>query len=187
MNKSIRPKHTLGRLARETGLARASLLNYESLGLLAPAGRSAAGYRLYGDVEIERLRSIRAFREAGLSLAAIRELLQTRSKSPSRPNAMADILEKRLLELSSEIERMRQQQKLLARLLTSPALRRREQRLDKAGWVAMLRRVGMTEEDMRAWHAGFEADDARGHTRFLRELGLPSDEVRRIRRWSRVA
>ena len=38
---------TLGKFARRVGLARSSVLHYESLGLLAPAGRSAAGYRLY--------------------------------------------------------------------------------------------------------------------------------------------
>ena len=52
-------KLTLGRLARATGLARASLLHYEALGLLVPQTRSAAGYRYYGDAELERLRSIR--------------------------------------------------------------------------------------------------------------------------------
>ena len=66
---------TLGQLARATGLARASLLHYEALGLLLPTGRSQAGYRLYGPREVERLAAIRGFREAGLSLADIAGLL----------------------------------------------------------------------------------------------------------------
>lgn len=59
---------TLGQLARDSGLARASLLHYEALGRLLPATRSARGYRLYGKREIERLRDIRRYREAGLTL-----------------------------------------------------------------------------------------------------------------------
>jgi hypothetical protein len=54
---------TLGHLARTYGLARASLLHYEAMGLLVPACRSAAGYRLYGQAEIDRL--IIAFRYPG--------------------------------------------------------------------------------------------------------------------------
>lgn len=71
----MRPPLTLGRLARATGLARSSLLHYEALGLLKPLARSEAGYRLYGEAEVERLQHIRRYREAGLSLEAIQQLL----------------------------------------------------------------------------------------------------------------
>ncbi|AOU98409.1 hypothetical protein BI364_10960 [Acidihalobacter yilgarnensis] len=66
---------TLGQLARDSGLARASLLHYEALGLRLPATRSARGYRPYGEREIERLRDIHRYREAGLPLAIIGALL----------------------------------------------------------------------------------------------------------------
>jgi MerR family transcriptional regulator, thiopeptide resistance regulator len=181
MKNSTTRTLTLGRLARAAGLARASLLHYESLGLLVPAARRASGYRLYSDAEIERLATIRRLREAGLSLTAIRDLLHTRA----RPDVAAELLEQRLLELAVEVERLRGQQQLLARLLAAPALRRRESRLDKAGWVDLLRRAGLSDADMRTWHVGFEADDPRGHAKFLRTLGLPASEIGRIRRWSK--
>ena len=56
MSGSRQERFTLGRLARQVGLARSSILHYESIGLLVPGGRSAAGYRLYGSAELERLR-----------------------------------------------------------------------------------------------------------------------------------
>lgn len=75
MTQSIRGKLTLGQLGRRVGLARTSILHYESLGLLAASGRSRTGYRLYGEPELERLRTIRRLRDAGLALADIGTLL----------------------------------------------------------------------------------------------------------------
>jgi MerR family transcriptional regulator, thiopeptide resistance regulator len=171
---------TLGRLATATGLARASLLHYEALGLLRPLSRSAAGYRLYGPSEIERLHKIRRLRGAGLPLKAIRTLL---GKAPTTQSA--NILEHRLIEVSAEIDRLRGQQKQLARLLASLEFRNDRSAATKSAWVAMLQRAGLTEQEMREWHQSFEQDDPREHAAFLRSLGLAAAEVARIRRWSR--
>jgi MerR family transcriptional regulator, thiopeptide resistance regulator len=180
---TMQRKLTLGRLARAVGLARASVLNYERLGLLRPAGRTAAGYRWYGEDGLERLRSIRRLREAGLTLPMIRELLKPRATQLSAPAA---VLEARLLELCQEVERLRAQQQLLARLLATPAFRKQHRCKDKAAWVGLLRRAGLSEAQMHAWHAGFETDDPPGHAAFLESLGLGAAEIQRIRRWSRV-
>jgi DNA-binding transcriptional MerR regulator len=175
-------KLTLGKLAEACGLARASLLHYETLGLLAPVGRSAGGYRLYGDAELERLRAIRRFREAGLSLAAIRDLLAPLDPvEASRRSGAAGLLETRLLDLSKEVERLRAQQKLLARLLATPEFRAGLPCEGKAAWVAMLRRAGFSEDDMRQWHRDFEADRPAEHDAFLRSLQLPPAEIAAIR------
>jgi DNA-binding transcriptional MerR regulator len=163
-----------------SGLARTSLLHYESLGLLQPKARSASGYRLYGPAELARLQSIRRFREAGLSLNAIRELLTPRSMSEP-----AQLLEQRLLELCKEMETLRTQQKQLTRLLATPGFRSRRFAASKAAWVALLRRAGMSDDEMNDWHRRFEADNPREHATFLRSLGLDGAEVARIRKSSR--
>lgn len=170
---------TLGRLARTSGLARASLLNYESLGLLKPSARSASGYRLYGADAIERLQSIRRFRDAGMSLKAIRTLL-----SPAASSESAQLLEERLIDVCKEIEQLRAQQKQLARLLTAPRLRRGRFEGGKQAWVALLRRAGMSETEMHDWHRLFETDAPQDHAAFLRSLGLDAKEIARIRKWS---
>jgi DNA-binding transcriptional MerR regulator len=175
---------TLGQLARTAGLARASLLHYESLGLLTPSARSPAGYRLYGEAELDRLLAIRRFRAAGLPLAVIRDLLAAEQAQPAGPAAL---LEARLQGLCAEVERLREQQRLLAHLLAAPEFRRGQACPDKAAWVAMLARAGFTEEDMRRWHADFEAERPREHAAFLRSLGIPAGEIARIRRWSKSA
>lgn len=170
------PPLTLGRLARATGLARSSLLHYEALGLLTPQARSDAGYRLYGAAEVQRLQAIRRYREAGLSLDTIAQLL-------SRPAAgsPARLLEQRLLALSDEVQRLREQQQGLARLLAMPQFHARRRARGKADWVALLRQAGFSDADMRRWHADFEASAPEQHAAFLHSLGLPEAEVAAIR------
>jgi DNA-binding transcriptional MerR regulator len=58
-----------------------ALHHYESLGLLTPSHRSAAGHRLYGRRDIERLQQICSLRQLGLSLEEIRECLVERRLS----------------------------------------------------------------------------------------------------------
>lgn len=177
-------KHfTLGRLARATGLARASLLHYEALGLLVPQGRTVAGYRYYGEAEVERLRSIRRYRDAGLSLAAIRDLLA--KPSTRRRSEPAVLLEARLVDLSNEIEALRAQRQLLARLLATREFRSVQRCRDKAAWTNLLRRAGFSDAEMHAWHARFEAESPAEHAAFLDSLGLARAEILSIRRWSK--
>jgi hypothetical protein len=93
-------------------------------------------------------------------------------------------LEARLLSICQEMERLREQQKILARLLAAPEFRSRPTCKGKEEWVELLREAGFTEADMLDWHRGFEADDPQGHTAFLRSLRLSEDEVSFIRQAS---
>lgn len=54
-----------------------SLHYYEQIGLLTPAGRTAAGYRLYGAEQIERLYRIALLRSLGLPLDAVQRSLES--------------------------------------------------------------------------------------------------------------
>lgn len=171
-----RTSFTLGRLAREAGLSRSSLLHYEALGLLMPRARSTAGYRLYDETQHERLRAICAYRAAGLPLAAIRDILA------SEGNAAAQILEAHLMGLTAEIARLKERQKVIATLLAQPSFRRRGKPRGKDAWVAMLRCAGFDEAEMDRWHAGFEAENPDSHAAFLASLGLTREEVKAIRR-----
>lgn len=179
---------TLGQLLAHSGLARASLLHYEKLGLLLPRSRSAAGYRLYGAAELERLQSIRRLRDAGLSLDEIGQLLgKPAAPGSGHATAAAALLQARLAALQQEQELLRRQQRHLARLLASPELIAGTALGSKAAWVALLRRAGFDAAQMQRWHAEFEADDPAAHAAFLRALELPAAEVAAIRRAARAA
>jgi DNA-binding transcriptional MerR regulator len=62
---------TVSELARLSGVTVRTLHHYDEVGLLVPSARSAAGYRLYDDAEIERLAQIVAYRAAGMALTDI--------------------------------------------------------------------------------------------------------------------
>jgi DNA-binding transcriptional MerR regulator len=62
-------------VASLAGLTIRALHHYDSIGLLVPSARSAAGYRLYADDDLLRLQQILIGRELGLSLEAIRRSL----------------------------------------------------------------------------------------------------------------
>lgn len=181
------PCITLGALCRELGLARASVLHYEALGLLKPKQRSLSGYRLYGAAERQRAQLIRELRAAGLSLAEISQLLARHESGDGHASISSMvILEQRLLSLSAELSRLRRQQVALARLLATAASNQTERLHTKASWVALLRQSGFDDAAMRDWHNEFERTAPKAHEAFLQSLGLGATAIREIRRWSQA-
>jgi len=65
----------VGEVAGISGVTVRTLHHYERIGLLAPAGRSPAGYRLYSEADCERLSRILYYRELGFPLDDIAALL----------------------------------------------------------------------------------------------------------------
>jgi len=170
---------TVGKLARDCGLSRSTLLYYESIGLLKPPSRTEGNYRRYGERDLLRLRQVCAWRDAGLTLADIREILD-------RPDSDASsVLKRRLLELDGEIGRLRDHQRAIARLLKAETSIGREQVITKDKWKSIMAAAGFKQEDMERWHAEFEKSAPEEHQEFLQFLNIPPDEIRTIRDMSR--
>jgi MerR family transcriptional regulator, thiopeptide resistance regulator len=172
---------TVTRLARACGLSRTAVLYYESLGLLQPARRTLGNYRDYGPKELERLKRICIYRDAGLKLCDIRSILDE-----PRGDA-AGVLKRRLLELGGEIEKLREHQRAIARLLSRTDRLRRSPMVTKEKWVSVMRAAGFTADDMHRWHAVFEKSAPGEHQEFLEFLHIPPEEIETIREWSRKA
>ncbi|MBI3185049.1 MAG: MerR family transcriptional regulator [Myxococcales bacterium] len=170
---------TISRLAKRFGLSRATLLYYDRIGVLRPWGRTAAGYRLYSPAEVERLEAVRRYRQVGLPLAETRKILD------GPRDAVASALERRVDAVNAEIARLREQQRVLLRLLQTRSTQRRTRALDKRRWVKLLRKSGMTEADMHRWHVQFEQTEPEAHQDFLESLGIEPEEIARIRAASR--
>ncbi|MDZ7678257.1 MAG: MerR family transcriptional regulator [Acidimicrobiales bacterium] len=68
--------YTIGDAARLSGFAPTALRYYEDAGILAPSARTAAGYRIYDDRDLDRLRLIRRAKQLGCTLDEVRDLLE---------------------------------------------------------------------------------------------------------------
>ncbi|RME38739.1 MAG: heavy metal-responsive transcriptional regulator [Planctomycetota bacterium] len=99
---------TIGEAAAEAGVSASTLRYYEREGLLAPTGRSGAGYRLYDEEAIRRLRFIRSAQAVGFTLEDIRALLELDGQAPC--TAVREILQRRLKQVEdklADLERVR--------------------------------------------------------------------------------
>lgn len=142
--------YKIGDLARLSGVPIKTIRHYSEIGVLPPSGTTEAGFRLYSDADRARLESIRTLREAGLSLAAIKELLHDEI-------TVLPALEVQLSAVEESLSRLRRQQTLLR-----AALRRGEE-----GALAYLNRSQVLTKL-----------DAAGRERFLDEhLGRAFESV----------
>lgn len=171
--------YTISGIARACSLSRSTLLYYDRVGLLRPCGRTGSGYRYYSENERKQLEQIRHFQEAGLTLKEIRAVLTSGGKPGTK------LLKHRMQETAANIVGLKNQQRLLAGMLRQVAAGQRPPSVDKKLWVEMLRAAGMDQDGMNRWHAEFERRAPEDHQEFLLSLGIPGQEVARIRRLSR--
>ena len=66
---------TVKQVSSLTGVSVRALHHYDAIGLLKPSQVSEAGYRLYDEAALERLYMILVFRELGLPLKTIQQIL----------------------------------------------------------------------------------------------------------------
>jgi DNA-binding transcriptional MerR regulator len=170
---------TVSQIAKLCGLSRTTLLYYESIELLDAAERTDGNYRRYSAAEVERLRTICAYRDAGLRLSDIRQLLDESSNDASR------VLKRRLLELDEEIGKLREHQNAILRLLEAENGNWRTAEMTKQKWVEIMHAAGLTEEQMQRWHKQFELQAPEEHQKFLEYLQIPAPEIGCIRERSR--
>jgi MerR family transcriptional regulator, thiopeptide resistance regulator len=128
---------TVGELARRCGMTVRTLHHYDAIGLLQPASRSGAGYRLYARADIERLHRIQALRQLGLSLTDIGTALS----GPQQP--LADVVDRQIAQIDRELS---EATKLRERLVHLRAQLANGQSPDLADWLDTLELMTMYEK-----------------------------------------
>ncbi len=110
---------SIGDLSRQTGVKVPTIRYYEQMGLVAAAERSEGNQRRYGKPERERLSFIKHARDLGLTIDAIRQLLDL-SAHPEMPCAQADrIASEQLGAVRERITKLKRLEQELARIASS--------------------------------------------------------------------
>lgn len=110
--------HNIGETAKASGVSAKMIRHYESIGLIAAALRTDAGYRVYRERDVEVLRFIHRSRELGFSLEQIKTLLalwQDKQRASKDVRAMAQM---HIAELDRKIADMQAMKRTLEKLST---------------------------------------------------------------------
>jgi MerR family transcriptional regulator, thiopeptide resistance regulator len=158
--------YTVSRLAEMAGVSVRTLHHYDEIGLLRPAARSAAGYRLYGERDLLRLQQILFFRELDFALDDIRRILDDPAFDP-------------LAALENHRQMLLERAARIGRLLTTI-----DRTISKLTENDMDDKV--TDEEL---YAGFTAEQRERYEREVREQYDPelvAESNRRARNMSRA-
>ncbi|MGO1313285.1 MAG: MerR family transcriptional regulator, partial [Brevibacterium aurantiacum] len=110
VDNEIEEDATVGVAADLLGLTVRTLHHWDEIGLASPSRRTPAGHRLYTWDDLERLSRIVAYREAGLSLDAIRHVLDDATA------AIGDTLREQRAQLTERIHDLQQLDERLERM-----------------------------------------------------------------------
>jgi DNA-binding transcriptional MerR regulator len=68
-------EYTVQKLASLAGISTRAIRYYDEIGILKPARVNSSGYRIYGQREVDLLQQILFYRELGISLDSIKEIV----------------------------------------------------------------------------------------------------------------
>jgi len=116
---------TIGQLAKQARVNRETVRYYERRRLLQRPSRSIAGYRVFSDDALKRLRFIRRAKMLGFSLEEIRDLLALRVHSINTCDRVRARTEVKIADIDRKIESLQQIRRVLRELVKACSRRRR--------------------------------------------------------------
>jgi DNA-binding transcriptional MerR regulator len=93
-------------LAAAVGLSPDTIRYYERAGLLPAPARTAAGYRVYDDSAVDRLRFVQGAQRLGLRLKDIADLLAVRDTGVCPCEPAEQLLRRRLADVDEQLARL---------------------------------------------------------------------------------
>lgn len=117
---------TIGQVAERSGFSASALRYYEDHGVIGPVDRTPAGYRLYDEASLARLRFVARAKQLGCSLTEITELAQLWEDEDCGPvqRRLHDLVTTKIAdarERSAELIRLTAQLETAAAHLGGPA------------------------------------------------------------------
>jgi Hg(II)-responsive transcriptional regulator len=97
---------TIGAFANAAGVRTDTIRYYERNGLLPPPARTAAGYRLYDEADLERVKFVRKAQGLGFTLKEIGMLLALRDSDAARAADVLAITEQKIVESTDRIREL---------------------------------------------------------------------------------
>lgn len=110
--------HTIGKLALATDVTSDAIRYYEKEGLLTPTSKTGAGYRLYNEDAVRRLRFIKQAQHCGFSLSEIRELLTLKNSDAACCKDVRSVAIDKKLQLAHKIKALQIMSQALTELIT---------------------------------------------------------------------
>lgn len=118
MKKKTSPRLTRASVAEITGINPETLRYYEREGLIRAPERSAAGYRIYGEEDLKRLRFIERSKGLGFSLRDIREFIALTSDPKTPRKELRAFADAQLRLIRKKIRDLKAMEKTLAGLVS---------------------------------------------------------------------
>ena len=109
----------IGHLAALSGFSRDTIRYYERLGLIGKPERTEAGYRVFGEQALKRLRVIRNARRFGFSLAEIRAFMRVRDAGGAPCAEVRKAAERRLDQVEAQLRDLAKLRKAMRKTLGS--------------------------------------------------------------------
>lgn len=102
--------YRIGEVSAQTGQSTKTIRYYEEINLTPSAERTANGYRIYSEEDVDRLRFIRSARALDFSLEDIEEILAFRDREEPPCQYVMDLMKDHIERISDrikELERLR--------------------------------------------------------------------------------
>jgi len=109
----------IGSAAKVTGLSIDTIRFYQKSGLLRDLARTAGGYRLFTETEIDELRFIARAQDLGFSLAEIKELASLKTDNGRACPEVRALIHRKLQNVREKTAALRQLESELVRGLRS--------------------------------------------------------------------
>ncbi len=110
---------TRGELADRAGVNAETIRYYEQRGVLPEASRTPAGYRIYCDEDVDRLRFVQRAQDVGFTLSEIAELLDLRDDGEAPADDVRRRASEKLREVNDKIRDLQRIREVLSELVSA--------------------------------------------------------------------